>query len=170
MALELLAMINESRTNNRAAGVVGILFISNPFSDEFVSCGELLLGFYGDGARPSVMDGSTTRRVAPTRAFVTAIFDDARNGWVAAGKAEHLGATCAVVLRVVVDERDAFRVIEISCLLAVGTVRFCVDNQGQVVFTSEVISLAMRQDRCETRKGLWELQCQHDAKTVYSAR
>ena len=99
---------------------------------------------YGDGARPSVGHGSTARRVAPARTFVPAIFDDAGNRRVAAGKAEHLGAACAIGLRVVVDERDAFRVIEISCLLAIRTARFCVDNQGQVVFTSEVISLTMR--------------------------
>src|SRR5688500_229816 len=98
------------------------------------------------------MHGSTARRVAPTRTFVPAIFHHAWNCRVAAGKAEHLSATRAIVLRVVFDERDAFRVIEISGLLAIRTSRFCVDNEGQFVFTSEVISLAMPQDRCETPK------------------
>ena len=122
-----------------------------------ISCfGELLLNLY-DGARPSVVHGSTARRVAPTRTFVPAIFDDAWNSQVAAGKAEHLRATSAIVLRVVVDERDVFRVIEVSCLLAIRTSGFCVDHEGQVVFTSEVISLAMPQGRCETRNYPFEI-------------
>ncbi len=55
-----------------------------------------------NGARPSVMDCSTARRVAPTRSFVFAVFNNARHRRIAAGKGKHLRAARAISLRVVV--------------------------------------------------------------------
>src|SRR5712691_8220440 len=56
---------------------------------------------------PSVVDRSTTERISPTRLNEFAVLDDAWDGRIVARKLEHLGAPRAIVLRVIVDERDA---------------------------------------------------------------
>jgi hypothetical protein len=74
-----------------------------------------------------VVDRSTTRRVTPAGTFVFTVFDYARHSRVAAGIREHFGATGAIVLSVVVDERDAFGAVVVPRLLAVRTSRLCIN-------------------------------------------
>ena len=57
-----------------------------------------------NGARPLIMDRSTTRRIAPTRSLIFPVIHNARDSGVTAGKGKHLCAPLAIVLRVVVDE------------------------------------------------------------------
>ena len=54
----------------------------------------------------------------------------AQNGGAGAPKppmAEHFGSPRFVVLRVVVDIRNALRVVVLACLLAIRTSRLCID-------------------------------------------
>jgi hypothetical protein len=89
--------------------------------------GRLAIG--NNGSRPSlIVDRSTTRRVAPTRSFVLAIFNNARDGRVATRESKHLSASRAIGLRIVVSKRDSCRVVVIARLLAIRTPRFGIDN------------------------------------------
>src|SRR6185503_14647863 len=85
-----------------------------------LSCGLLAHG-------QLVVNGSTTRRVAPAGTFVRAVFNYARHRWVAAGIREHFSATGAIVLRVVFGKGDAFGVVEVPRLLAVRTSWFHIN-------------------------------------------
>ena len=75
-----------------------------------------------------VVDGSTTRGIAPAGTYVFTVFNNAGYGWIAAGILEHLGAPGAIVLRIVVDERNAFGIVEVARLLTVRTSRLGIDN------------------------------------------
>lgn len=80
------------------------------------------------------MNGSTTRRVAPARSQVLAIVHDARDSWIAGRVGEHLSASLAIVLSVVVSKRNTQRIVMIARLLAVRTPRFGIDNNRQLTY------------------------------------
>src|ERR1044072_3051814 len=75
-----------------------------------------------------IVNSSTTGRVTPARSYIFSIFHDAGDSRVIIRVGEHLCATCLVVLCVVVDEWNAFRVVEITSLLTVRTSRLGVNN------------------------------------------
>ena len=75
-----------------------------------------------------IVDGSTARGIAPTGTDVLTVFHDARDRGIATGILEHLGAPGAIVLRIVVDERDAFGIVEVARLLTVRTSRLGIDD------------------------------------------
>src|SRR6185369_15852209 len=74
-----------------------------------------------------IVNGSTAGRVAPARTDILTVFNNARHRRIAAGIREHFCTPRFVGLCVVVNEWDAFGVVEVSRLLAVRTPRFCVD-------------------------------------------
>ena len=79
------------------------------------------------------MHRSTTERITPSRLNVFSVFDDARNGWIAAGVLEHLSAKFLIRLRVAIDEGKALRIVVLARLLAIRTTWFGVDDQRQRV-------------------------------------
>ena len=97
------------------------------FSSQIV---ESKAGFACESRRPAglVVNSSTACRIAPTGAHIFAILDDARHGRIAAGISEHLGATCFIVLGVVVEKGNTFAVVVIARLLAIRTTRLGVDH------------------------------------------
>jgi hypothetical protein len=76
---------------------------------------------------------STTERIAPSRLHIFSVFNDTRNGWVAAGVLKHLSAKFLIRLRVAIDEGKALRIVVLTRLLAVRTTWFGVDNQRHLV-------------------------------------
>ena len=74
-----------------------------------------------------IVNGSTAKRITPTGLHMLAVLDDARHRWVATGKREHLCASRLIVLRVVFEKRNAFRVVMVARLLAIRTPWFYVD-------------------------------------------
>ena len=75
-----------------------------------------------------IVNGSTARGIAPTGTYILTVFHDARDGGIATGILEHLGAAGAIVLRIVVEKGNAFGVVEFACLLAIRTSRLGIDN------------------------------------------
>ena len=55
-----------------------------------------------------IVNRSTARGISPTRTHVLAIFNNARDRRIAAGIFEHLRASLAIVLGVVVEKRNTF--------------------------------------------------------------
>jgi hypothetical protein len=74
------------------------------------------------------VNGSTPGRVSPTGSYILSVFNDAWHGRVAVRIGEHLGTPRFVVLRVVIDERNAFGNVVITSLLTVRASRLGVDN------------------------------------------
>ena len=89
------------------------------------------------------MDRSTTWRLAPTGGFEFAVFYYAGDSGVAIREGKHLGAPRKIILRVIVSERNILRIVIIPGLLAIGTIRFRVDNKCQVNHPPCLISLAI---------------------------
>src|ERR1700688_464178 len=78
------------------------------------------------------VDGSTARRVAPTRANVLAVHDDRRNRRIAAGVREHALALRSIVLRVVDDVLDPASVVIGTRFRAIRTLRRHVEFEPLV--------------------------------------
>lgn len=74
------------------------------------------------------MDSSTTRRIAPPRANVFTIFYDAGHSRIATRVGEHLFATGAIILGIILDERSTLRIVVVSSLLTIRTARLHIDN------------------------------------------
>ena len=74
-----------------------------------------------------IVNRSTSGWVSPTGTQIFSVFDDTRYGWIAIRIREHFGASGFIVLRVVVDKGNAFRVVVVACLLTVGTAGLCVN-------------------------------------------
>lgn len=92
-----------------------------------------------------VVHRSATRRRAPTRSYVNAVFDDAGHSRVAAGKGEHFLTPRQIVLGVVFGKRDALGVVIIAGLLTVRAARFDVHDNAHCLSidaSSKVHSLA----------------------------
>ena len=75
-----------------------------------------------------IVDRSTPWGLTPAGTDVLTVFDDARHRRVAAGMREHFRAPGAIVLGVVLDERDAFGVVEVPRLLAIRASRFYINH------------------------------------------
>src|SRR5438876_12201962 len=89
---------------------------------EFVRCKFLV-----SGARPSIMNRSTSWPVTPTGADVLSVFDYARERRIASRIAKHFFSSRAIGLRVVVRESDALRVVMVARLLTVRAAGFRID-------------------------------------------
>jgi hypothetical protein len=74
-----------------------------------------------------IVHGSTPRRISPSRADILTILYNARHSGIPTGKRKHLGASGAIVLRVILQEWSASRVIMISGLLTIRTAGFCIN-------------------------------------------
>lgn len=74
-----------------------------------------------------IVNSSTFGWVAPTGTEILSILDDARNSWITVRIRKHFRASCFVVLRIVVDKRNALRVVVVARLLTIGTAGLCVD-------------------------------------------
>src|SRR5690606_26468303 len=78
--------------------------------------------------RSSGNDRSAAWRIAPARSDVNSVLNYGRNDEVAACIFEHLPLALKVVLGVVFDKRDAFGIIVVASLLAIGAVGLYIDN------------------------------------------
>lgn len=74
------------------------------------------------------MHRSTTRRRAPPGAYVLAILHNAGHRRITVRKYEHLLASLAVILRVVIYKLDTLLGVIITRLLTIGTPRLCKDH------------------------------------------
>src|SRR5215471_14621507 len=76
---------------------------------------------------PSIVDRSTTQRVAPTGLHILSVFDDAGHRRVTARILKHLSAIVFVILRVAIDESCPLGIVVVARLLTVRTTWFGVD-------------------------------------------
>jgi hypothetical protein len=75
-----------------------------------------------------IVDGSTTWRITPARAYKLSVLHEARHRGVAFRVGKHLSAPGAIILSVVINKRNSFGVVMVPCLLAIGTARLGVNN------------------------------------------
>ena len=74
------------------------------------------------------MDGSTTRRIAPARAYILAVLNNAGHCRIATRIGEHLLATRAIILGIVFDERSTLLIVVVSRLLTIRTAGLHINN------------------------------------------